>query len=54
MIQINCMTDEDLLAFVRTRLDLVTTDLERDLAARFADALDEIERLEEEISDNDE
>lgn len=48
------MTDEELLSFVRTRIDLVTTELERELAKRFADALDEIECLEAEISDNDE
>ena len=47
------LTDEELIAFVRTQLDLVTSDLERELADRLAAALDEIERLNTELQNQD-
>lgn len=40
------LTDDELVSHVRTQLDLVTSELERELAQRLADALDENARLE--------
>lgn len=47
MTHLGSLTDEELIA--RVRVSQVTSALERELARRLADAIDEIEDLEQEI-----
>lgn len=49
MTHLASLTDEELIALVRTQLDLVTSELERELAKRLAAAADEIAFLQEEL-----
>lgn len=55
MTYLHSLTDEELIALVRTQLDLVTSELERELAKRLADAVDMKDlrtlELKEEVSD---
>ena len=49
MTHLGSLTDEELIS--RVRVSQVATPMERKLIRRLADALDEIEDLEEEIKD---
>lgn len=51
MTHLRSLTDEELLRETRRQEPLVTTDLETELGTRLANAIDEIARLEKQISE---